>query len=152
MNVFLDYGCLVSMNQPRLVQDFTAKYFVKISLRRLFFVKAFILIFTDIWILTSPCPFLTPTATKSYLILYLWNSYEASLNGCSHQFLSNFLLNKSLIDIYHNIYIYFLSIYLFENRERKGDKSIYTRLYLPDLFEESDPMYTKPRDKQLCQV
>ncbi|WZZ74561.1 hypothetical protein YC2023_085931 [Brassica napus] len=27
MNVFLDYGCLISMNQPRSVQDFTAKPF-----------------------------------------------------------------------------------------------------------------------------
>ena len=31
---------------------------------------------------------------------------------------------------------------------REGDKTIYTRLYLPDLFEASDPMYTKPQDKQ----
>ncbi|WZY77742.1 hypothetical protein YC2023_024126 [Brassica napus] len=28
MNVFLDYGCLVSMNQPRLVQYFIAKFFI----------------------------------------------------------------------------------------------------------------------------
>ena len=66
MNVFLDYGCLVSMNQPRLVQDFTAKFFEKISLRRLFFVKVFILIFTNIWMLTSSCMFLTPTIRNIY--------------------------------------------------------------------------------------
>ena len=60
MHVFLGYGCLVSMNQPRLVQDFTARFFVKISLRRLVFVKAFMPIFMDMWMLTSSCPFLTP--------------------------------------------------------------------------------------------
>ena len=48
MNVFLDHGCLVLMNQPRSVQDFTAKFFVKISLRRSLFVKAFMLILTDV--------------------------------------------------------------------------------------------------------
>ena len=49
------------------------------------------------------------------------------------------------------IYIYIYLKY-FENREKEGDKSIYTMFYLPDLFEESDPMYTKSQDKQLCQV
>ena len=61
MNLFLDYGCLVLMDQPRLVQDFSVKFLVKISLRRILFVKTFMLTFTDIWMLTSPCPFLTPT-------------------------------------------------------------------------------------------
>ena len=40
MNLFLDYGCLISMDQPRLVQDFTTRFFVKISLRRLLFRKS----------------------------------------------------------------------------------------------------------------
>ena len=53
--------------------------------------------------------------------------------------------------IYNNNNNNFFNLY-FENRERAGDKSIYTRLYLPDLFEESDLMYTKPQDKRLCQV
>ena len=57
----LDYGCLVSMNQLRLVQDFSPKFLVTISLRRILFVKTFMLNFTDIWKLTSSCPFLTPT-------------------------------------------------------------------------------------------
>ena len=61
MNLFLDYGCLISMDQPRLVQDFSAKLLVKIYLRRILFVKTFMLTFTDIWMLTSSCPFLTPT-------------------------------------------------------------------------------------------
>ena len=30
MNVFLGYKCLVSMNEPRLVQYFTARFFVKV--------------------------------------------------------------------------------------------------------------------------
>ena len=37
MNVFLDYGCLVLMNQPRLVQDFTAKFFVKVIFTKVTF-------------------------------------------------------------------------------------------------------------------
>ena len=39
MNVFLDYGCSVLMNQPRLVKDFSAQFLVKISLRRILFRK-----------------------------------------------------------------------------------------------------------------
>ena len=54
---------------------------------------------------------------------------------------SNSFPNKSLIDI--NIII----IIIISKIEREGDKSIYTRLYLPDLFEEHDLMYTKPHDK-----
>ena len=38
MNVFLDYECLVSMNQ-RLVQDFTGKFFVKIFFTKIIFRK-----------------------------------------------------------------------------------------------------------------
>ena len=39
MDVFLDYGSLVAMDQLRLVQYFTARFFVKISLRRFLFRK-----------------------------------------------------------------------------------------------------------------
>ena len=39
MNMFLDYECLVSMNQPRLVQDFTAKFFVKVIFTMITFRK-----------------------------------------------------------------------------------------------------------------
>ena len=65
--------------------------------------------------------------------------------SCSNSFLINLKYNN-------NFFIFFLYNLYKKNRERKGDKSIYTMLYLPDLFEESDHMYTKPQDKQLCQI
>ena len=39
MNVFFDYECLVSMNQPTLVQDFTTKFFVKVIFMKITFRK-----------------------------------------------------------------------------------------------------------------
>ena len=90
---------------------------------------------------------------------------ESSLNGCSHQvmfesFTYRILMNQALmvvatkscsnsfsklssIVIYINYYFFKSK---FRNIEREGD--IYTGLYLTDLFEESDLMYTKPQDKQ----
>ena len=66
MNVFLGYACLVSMNEPRLVQYFTARFFVKVTFTKNTFIKTFMLIFTDIWMLTSSCPFLIPTHVLCY--------------------------------------------------------------------------------------
>ena len=94
MNVFLDYRCLVSMNQRRLVQDFTAKFFVKIYLRRLLLVKMFMLIFTDIWMLTSPCPFLTPT--KFFFYLWDWSVDK-------HRQLTEFVTIEVIIEFLRNL-------------------------------------------------
>ena len=77
-------------------------------------------------------------ATKSYSLLfdiYPKITWEASLNGGCHQVLLESLPNKSLIDMYIYIYIYIYIYLYFKNREREGDKSTYTRFYLPDLFE-----------------
>ena len=56
------------MNQPRLVQDFTANFFVKISLRILLFVKTFMLIFMDFQTLIPSWPILTATALVVVII------------------------------------------------------------------------------------